>query len=160
MEHRGEAEARRLEAAIERLVAEAQRLGDEGLYRSPAEGEWTAMETLSHLVEIQPYWAGEVQRVAAQPGVAFGRGLDDPGRLAGVQEHAGATLESLLPRLRAATEQAASMLRSLSADDWAKRGMHPRRGEMEIAEIVEHFLIGHAEEHVEQALKAAQAARG
>ena len=42
------------------------------LYQQPAENEWTIMENLAHIVEFMPYWANEIEKLAA-PGQNFGR---------------------------------------------------------------------------------------
>lgn len=154
MGQRGEREAQRLEAAIERLLSEAATWQEVELYRSPAEGEWTAMKVLAHLAEMQPYWAHQLERVVAAPGQPFGRTMEDPERIAAVEDHAQDALEPMLARLRAATAEATSILRSLDDSAWTSTGIHSRRGEMDLGAIVEFFLVGHAEEHVEQAIRA------
>lgn len=159
MNQRGEAEARRLEASMNRLFDEIRSWQQSDLYVSPAAGEWTAMENLAHLVEIQPYWAREVRKVIAQPGQPFGRTMEDPDRIAAVERGSGERLEEVVPRLRASMEEAVATLRSLDDQDWTKTGIHSRRGEMDLAAIVEFFLVGHVEEHVDQAIQAIQAAR-
>src|SRR5256884_9376085 len=57
------------------------------LYQSPAENEWTIMQNLSHIVEFMPYWAGEIEKLVAEPGCTFGRTAEDVGRLRGISEH-------------------------------------------------------------------------
>jgi hypothetical protein len=39
---------------------------------------------------------------------------------------------------------------TLTPDEQARIGVHPRLGEMTVAAILERFLVGHLEEHVRQ----------
>ena len=47
-----------------------------------------------------------------------------------------------------------SAIRGMSAAERGKTGIHVRRGEMSVADVVEVFIVDHAEEHVEQLLAA------
>src|SRR6266581_2963700 len=51
------------------------------LYEVPAENEWTIMQILAHIVELMPYWAGEIEKLLAAPGENFGRTQQDERRL-------------------------------------------------------------------------------
>lgn len=158
MGDRGEQEARRLEAAIAHLLAEAATWQESDLYARPSAGEWTAMEVLAHMVEMQPYWAQQIKRVLAQPGGPFGRTHDDTDRTAFVEAHARDSLAGILSDMGSARDAATAVLRSLSEDDWAQIGLHSRRGEMSVAAIAESLLVGHVEEHVQQAVGTVRAA--
>jgi hypothetical protein len=151
----GDAYAVRLEAAVERLAAELDGLGaDNARLAQAAPDEWTAMQVLGHMVEMLPHWSREVQRLVASQGGAglptFGRTPDDPQRLAGVERGANSRLEDMLPRLRSETQATAAMLRALHWEDWPKRCVHPRLGEMTVEQMVERFIIGHAIDHMYQ----------
>ena len=43
-----------------------------------------------------------------------------------------------------------SNLDALPADAWSARGLHPTRGEMTPAEILDRFIVNHLEEHADQ----------
>jgi hypothetical protein len=45
----------------------------------------------------------------------------------------------------------------MSAADRGKKGIHIRRGEMTVADVVEVFIVSHAEDHLEQVRAALQA---
>jgi alkanesulfonate monooxygenase SsuD/methylene tetrahydromethanopterin reductase-like flavin-dependent oxidoreductase (luciferase family) len=46
-------------------------------------------------------------------------------------------------------------LARLSEEQWSKRGLHERRGEMTAAEILDRFVVSHLEEHADQLEKLA-----
>ncbi len=46
--------------------------------------------------------------------------------------------------------RAAAAIRQLSTAERNKRGIHPEQGEMSVAEVIESFIVSHAEEHLGQ----------
>ena len=65
------------------------------LYQPPAENEWTIMQNLAHIVEFMSYWAGEIEKIVAEPGCTFGRTPEDVGRLQGISEHETTSLSKI-----------------------------------------------------------------
>jgi hypothetical protein len=114
------------------------------------------MQTLGHMTEMIPYWLQHCRTLVAATGAAprFGRTPGSPERLAGVAHGASAEPEALLGQLQAAVRTAATAIRGLSAAERAKRGVNPERGEVTVADVLERFIVGHAEEHLAQAQAA------
>jgi uncharacterized damage-inducible protein DinB len=153
----------RLERSVNQLIMEIERLPAEVLYRPPSPGEWPVMSTLAHLAELLPYWAHQAQGIASQPGKPFGRTHDDPDRIGAVQAHGHDSLDTAVNRIRAGLEECVSVLRALPAQAWASAGQHPSRGMMTIEQLVDAFLVSHAEEHsvqIQSSVKALAGARG
>lgn len=120
------------------------------------------MSTLAHLSELLPYWADEAARIARTPGVAFGRTHDDPRRLGAIDEHGRDSMAAIVPHVRAGLEHCVRTLRGIPAEAWSLAGEHPRRGSMTIDELVDDFLVEHAEDHarqIEATLDAIQSSR-
>ena len=152
-ENPGEAQARRLESVYQELAALLHRPDvAQRLRAAPGESEWSAMQTLGHTVEMIPYWLSHCRTlIAATAGPPhFGRTLDAPERLAGVEHGAAGTPDEFLRRLNDEIQAAAQTIRSMSAAERGKKGLHLRRGEMTVADVVEVFIVAHAEEHVAQ----------
>lgn len=148
----GSARAARLEQAVQRLLGEVGGLAHEALYREPGSGEWSVTKVLAHLAELLPYWARQAEAVAArdQNDQPFGRTHEDPDRIAAVEEHGQDSLETTVVRVQAGLEVATATLRRIPAEKWTRTGRHERRGEMSVEQIVDDFLVQHAEEHVAQ----------
>jgi len=152
-ENPGEAQARRLESVYEQLAAllhrpdVAQRLRD-----APGADEWSAMQTVGHVVEMIPYWLSHCRTlIAATAGPPrFGRTLDAPERLAGVERGALGTPDEFLRLLNDEVQAAATAIRHMPAAERGRKGIHLRRGEMTVADVVEVFIVAHAEEHLAQ----------
>lgn len=149
----GEERARRLAVSVERLLERASALPPDELHRGPGGEEWSVMQVLAHTAEYLEYWARQAAAVAArsEDGLPFGRTHDDPARIAAVAEHAGDRIADVAPRIRTALASAMETLRRIPEDGWRRTGRHERRGLMSVEQIVDAFLLAHAEEHLAQA---------
>ncbi len=148
-----ETQARRLESIYDQLYALLSRpeVGQR-VVKPAGDAEWSIPQILGHLVEMIPYWLRQCQMLiaaTAEP-VSFGRSLDAPERLEGVQRGASAGLDELLKLLSDEVQTAMGAIRAMSPADRQKRGIHLRRGEMIVADIIEVLILAHAEEHVAQ----------
>jgi uncharacterized damage-inducible protein DinB len=152
-ENTGETQAKRLERVYEevaKLLREpkvASRLGT-----APGENEWSAMQTLGHMTEMIPYWLHHCRILIAATGdpPTFGRTPGSPERLDGVARGAAAQPDVLLAQLQDDVRAAAGTIRRLSTAERSKRGINPGRGEMTVADVIESFIVSHAEEHLAQ----------
>ena len=121
------------------------------LYGAPSPGEWTVMELLAHTVEFLRYWPPVMVGIAAEPGLSFGRGLDDSDRTGYVLAHGGDPLEAMVQELSAAGEEAQAMLAAIPAAGWEATGVHMDWGELALPQIVQRVLTGHLAGHCAQA---------
>ena len=69
-----------------------------------------------------PYWLGEVERVVTEPGSAWGRGLQDPARLAAVTDIDKLSVKDVLAEVGLLIEKVASGLQGLDSRN-AKAGI-------------------------------------
>lgn len=125
------------------------------------ESAWGPTEVLAHVAEMLPFWLAEIERIVAGPTepVPFGRTTADPVRTERIARDRTLPPAELIGRIETAVARYARRLPDLGPIDLARRGLHPIRGEMTVGEIVERFVVGHAEEHVDQ-LRAALPASG
>lgn len=130
---------RRPEAAVR---IDAASLGD----------DWSPMEILGHLVEMIPYWLSHCKTIIAATGNPpnFGRTLDAPERIAGVAMGARGNAEEVLQAFDDEVKAAAATIRHMSPEERAKTGVHNRDGLMTVAQIIERFIVSHAEDHCTQ----------
>jgi uncharacterized damage-inducible protein DinB len=153
VESPGEAQAKRIERVYEQVASLlAQPEVAARLRTAPGENEWSAMQTLGHVTEMIPYWLSHCRTLIAATGAPpeFGRTPGSPERLAGVAHGAAAEPHALLDQLRHEVRAAASAIRGLSAAEFGKRGRNRERGEMTVADVVESFIVRHAEDHLGQ----------
>jgi hypothetical protein len=154
-----------LEPALDRLRAVQRRLDDHaaagpppGLTEPDPGGteRWEAGQVWAHLAEFPAYWLGQIQHILerraagdAEP-IPFGRVKTDPGRIAAIERDRHEDPVALLGRVRDGIAATVSQLEALPADAWQARGLHPTRGEMTPAEILDRFIVNHLEEHADQ----------
>jgi uncharacterized damage-inducible protein DinB len=140
----------RLERSVQGLLGDIERLPADVLYREPRAGEWPVMSTLAHLAELMPYWAHQAVEVARSPGNLFGRTHEDPVRLGAIEQHGGDSLDAMVPRIRAAMDECVAALRTIPDDEWGAQAHHPTRGTKSVEQIVDTYIVHHAEEHAAQ----------
>jgi hypothetical protein len=120
------------------------------------ESEWGPTEVLAHVSEMLPYWLGEIERIldgTPEP-APFGRTVADRARVLTIERDRTLPPIELLDRIGSAVERYARRLGRLAPADLARRGLHPTLGEVSVAEILERFVVSHAEGHVVQLAEA------
>jgi uncharacterized damage-inducible protein DinB len=120
------------------------------LYVASGENEWSIMQNLAHIVEIMPYWAGEIAKLVANPGQNFGRTAQHEGRLRAISEHERDNLEQVKVALPASYARLEDVLGSLRDSDLVLTGNHSKFGEKTLDWFIEEFVIGHLRSHCEQ----------
>jgi hypothetical protein len=154
----GEAQARRLESVYEQL--NTLLLQPEVVQRfrtAPGENEWSALQVLGHMTEMIPYWLSHCRTVigAAEP-PHFGRTLDAPERLAAVDPAALRDPVELMRLLGIEVRNAARTIRQFSPAERQKKGIHIRQGVMTVDDMLERFILTHAQDHLAQVQTALQ----
>jgi len=148
-----DAQAKRLERVYDEVAKLVRAPGAAPRLRTPpAVNEWSAMQTLGHMTEMIPYWLNHCRTLIEDTGPrpTFGRTHGSPERLAGVAQGASADPDVLLRRLHEEARTAASAIRQMSIAERSKRGISTERGEMTVGDVIESFIVGHAEEHLGQ----------
>ena len=159
-ENPGEEQAQRLERVYDQVARVLREPGVAARLRTaPGENEWSAMQTLGHMTEMIPYWLSHCRDLIAARGElpTFGRTAGSPERLEGVARGATAQPDALLTQLADEVRSAASTIRALSTADRGRRGVCTGRGEMTVADVIESFIVKHAEEHLAQVQSALRA---
>lgn len=156
-----------MDEAIERFEAAARQLGELGseieagepwplspAYGEEPEADWGPKELLAHVAEMIPYWVAQIEsilaREAASDPVPFGRIATDEARIARIGADRQQPASALLARIEASAVVAANRLRALDPAERARRGLHPRRGELTVEAMVAPFLADHLADHVTQ----------
>ena len=122
-------------------------------YGTEPEADWGPREVLAHVNEMLGYWPDQLRGVLAgdpTTAVPFGRVATDAGRLRGIEVDRQRPVGELLDAIEVSLPAAVAFLDGLTPEDVDRRGAHPARGEITIAQGVEPFLTGHLEGHVVQ----------
>jgi len=146
----------RLDEAESRLNAHSEAAPNPTGLTEPDEGgteRWEAGQVWAHIAEFVPYWYEQIQAVIGGydgTPVPFGRTKSDPGRIAAIEMGRHEDVADQMARTHAAIEALKRYLEGLTPAEWSAVGLHPRRGEMDVEEMVERFVVDHLEEHAEQ----------
>ena len=147
---------RRLDLVEERLREHAARdfRHDALTAPDPPTGErWEAGQVWAHVAEFIPYWLGEAAQVIESGGdepAPFGRTKSDPGRIAAIERDRSTDQSRLWHRAARDIVTLREFLTGLDDSAWSSRGLHSTLGEMDLAQIVDEFLVGHLEQHATQ----------
>ena len=82
--------------------------------------------------------------------VAFGRTGEDPVRIGMIGRERTLPLRVLFARIDDGLGAWEARLGTLTDDERARPGLHPRLGELAVDDIAERFVVGHAEDHIAQ----------
>lgn len=120
----------------------------------PKAGEWSALETLTHLRDVIVFVYGlRMRRLFHEKAPVFADFDEEGYRAASLAR--GETAGALLDTIVAEHEQLARLLQTLPDVDWAREGRHPTYGVMSI-EFLARRVGEHAEEHAAQIVDAAR----
>ena len=154
-EHRAILERIRSSAAVVRRVVEAAPAGRFG--QSPRVGEWSALETLTHLRDVVVHVYGlRIRRLLYEDHPIFADFDEEGYRRASLAR--GEAVADLLETVVAEHQQLVRLLQTVPDADWAREGRHPSLGVMSI-EFLARRVGEHAEEHAVQISEAAHADR-
>ena len=152
-DHRAILERMRSSAGIVQRAVEAAPPGR--FNQSPREGEWSALETLTHLRDVIVHVYGlRIRRLLYEDAPVFADFDEEGYRRASLAR--GEAVTDLLAIVVGEHEQLARLLETLPDADWAREGRHPSLGVMSI-EFLARRVGEHAEEHAAQIAEAAKA---
>lgn len=80
----------------------------------------------------------------------FGRLATDDVRTAVLGRDRSLPVAELLSRIDADADRLEQRLRGLTEVGLDRRGLHPRRGEQSVRELLERFVVDHLDEHLRQ----------
>jgi hypothetical protein len=150
-EHRTILERMRSSAGVVRRAVEAAPPGRFG--QPPREGEWSALETLTHLRDVVVHVYGlRIRRLLYEGAPLFADFDEEAYRRASLVR--GEAREDLLDTIVAEHAQLARLLQTLPDAEWSRQGQHPSLGVMSI-EFLARRVGEHAEEHAAQIAAAA-----
>ncbi|MFE4426932.1 DinB family protein [Peribacillus butanolivorans] len=139
--------------SINHILETTANLSEKTIRCNPTEEEWSIMQILSHIAEAIPYWLGEVETVIATPGSKWGRGLQDPARLAAVTDTEKLSVDEVLKQVDELKYKVESGLGKLDEEKLSKESPHrnfAKFGNKPVSYIVDHFIDDHVSGHYDQ----------
>nr|WP_258000507.1 DinB family protein [Bacillus sp. Marseille-P3661] len=118
----------------------------------PSEKEWSIAEIVCHVEEINRYWLNELLRVVRNPNDKWGRGLDDPERLAAVAASSYNSVEDTLAEISDFKTVIHDKL--IDLDDsyltLVTEHRNPKFGVKPLSFLLDHFMVEHLDGHIKQ----------
>ena len=138
------------------VVREAVERAKRGRFTEPPRaGEWSALETLTHLRDVIVHVYGlRIRRLLYEEAPLFADFDEENYRRASLAR--GESAEHLVATVVAEHEQLARLLETLPDEQWTREGRHPSLGTMSI-EFLARRVSEHAEEHAAQITAASRA---
>ena len=120
---------------------------------------WSVAEIIGHASEFPVTFSAKALELSRTPGLAFGRALDDPGRLAAVERLGGKSPVEAAAFIRAATSAAAGTVRQIDPTAWGVSGRRLDGEEIAVGTILQSLVRDHLKVHLRQARAAAESAQ-
>ncbi|WBV54883.1 DinB family protein [Chryseobacterium sp. Chry.R1] len=124
------------------------------LYIRPSSEEWSCGIVFWHIGEARIFFVNEIQKVLDDPSISIGRKMDNPIRLANIEE-ADKTQPSpteIRDRLEKSYTEITRLFEKLTPSDLEKeiQHMNPKFGLMKLRDFIDHFIVEHDAIHVAQ----------
>lgn len=138
----------RIRSSAEAVRRAVQGAPAERLTRPPREGEWSALETLTHLRDVVVHVQGlRIRRLLYEDAPLFADFDEERYRRESLTR--GEMAGDLVDTIVAEQQQLVRLLRPLPDDVWSRQGRHPTLGAMSI-ELLAQRVGAHTEEHAAQ----------
>jgi uncharacterized damage-inducible protein DinB len=143
---------RNTRARLAEIVELAQGLPESRYRWKPSEEAWSILQVLCHVDEATNYWLDELLAVVRRERAEWGRGIQDPARLAAVDHAHEQDYEEVLQRIRRTADRAERVLMGLQDDDLSVTAPHrnPKFGVKPMTFLLDHFVVEHLGKHVDQ----------
>jgi uncharacterized damage-inducible protein DinB len=115
-----------LSSARQRFLSSAASISEAVARRRPDDDEWSVIEVLAHMIDVDDYYLGQALLLRDQPRPAFNYFDDDTWK----RRHPspdGFELADVLRRLDASHKRVLTAASALTEEELARRGIHPRR---------------------------------
>ena len=132
----------RLSTQLEALWSMLGPLDAADLTREPADGKWSAHQHLAHLARHHEVMLERIERIRTEvsPSLDRYKAELDPAW----PSMAARSTETVAALLRSLRRDLVGVVHGLSAGEWARVGVHPALGEMDLQEWLDFFLLHEA----------------
>lgn len=122
-------------------------LSDKEMRKSTPERKWSIVEIVNHFCDAEIVMGYRYRKVLAEPGTAIQAYAEEKWATKLKYDHAD--VRAKLTLFIAFREDNAEMLRSLTASEWQRYGIHEERGKETVERMVQ-MMAGHDVNHLRQ----------
>lgn len=114
--------------------------------RSKTGNEWSILENIGHLADLEPLWIGRVADIAN--GLEYLRNADLTNQKTHLADHNSRNQDAVLREFDVLRQDFLASLRELQPEDLEKSALHPRlKTPMKIVDLM-HFVAEHDDHHL------------
>ncbi len=117
----------------------------EQLDAAPVPGKWSTRQIICHIADFEPVYADRMKRVIAEDSPKFPGG--DPDVFARRLAYASRDLETELQLIEVVRRHTASILNTLTEDDFSRTGIHSSDGPLSLETLLQR-ITAHIPHHV------------
>ncbi|MFC2947614.1 DinB family protein [Virgibacillus sediminis] len=142
-----------INSSLDKIVATVNDLSEDTIRWKPSEEEWSILQILSHVWESTNYWLGELETILETPGSEWGRGLQNPKRLAAVEKPEELKVDEAITVVEELKEKVTNRISKVRDDRLKEENPHrnfEKFGNQPVSFLIEHFLVEHIEGHYGQ----------
>lgn len=139
---------------LDGLVAGAD---DELAHARPAAGEWSAVETVGHLIDAEERAVARIAQIMKEENPELAG--YDADALVTANDYQGQPFDTVVNRFLALRAERIAALQVLTEDQWQRTGIFMGRGATPLTAITVH-MIWHDANHLAQIAQALAVARG
>ncbi len=143
--------AREVESVAEEFASFVAGLDETAFHRRSSADAWSAAEITGHAAEFPLLFANAAAEAGRRPGHRFGRGLDDPGRLAAVARLGNATPADGANAIRETAAAAAGIIRGIDLEATHATGTRLNGDVVTVLWILRDLVRDHLALHLAQA---------
>lgn len=139
--------------SLDNIVSTVKNLSEEVVRWKPSKEEWSILQILSHVHEATGYWLGELETILEKPGSEWGRTLQDPARLAAVEQPEKLNVQEVVTAVEGLKEEVKERLSKVEDNRLVEENPHrnfAKFGNKPVLFLIEHFLVEHIEGHYGQ----------
>jgi hypothetical protein len=142
-----------LESTCALIEGEINALGDEGAQWHPAPAQWCVNECVGHLIEAERRgFAGRIRdMIAGKPLASW-----DQEAVARARKDCARMSQSLWMEFMGLRHDSIALVRSLTAADLERSGVHPKVGTLRVKDLLQEW-VHHDRNHTRQLLAVVQA---
>jgi uncharacterized damage-inducible protein DinB len=137
----------KLESGPAELSEATRGLSDEDSRRRPSSDKWSIVEIACHLRDVERVFAERFAKMAFQEHPALW--MMDNERVAETLRYREADTAAVAKEWKRLRGDTLTLLRALPHTTWQRTGVHPKRGEVTIEQLVS-VLVGHDRAHIER----------
>ena len=139
-----------LKASHARVLASLEGIEEGEAHEVPAPEEWTVVQLLAHIAEIQSFWTAKAVEITREDNPNITRTeVENDIRLAAVEGQAQDSLADLIQRAAEANDRAIRIVGNIDPRDLGRPGHRGEDNPITVKGVIE-YLTHHVEDHANQ----------